>query len=326
MPTASSPQKKSDTQHFMLRVVLAMLPGVATSIALLGIGVLTNLLQTVLFSVAFELLAQYQRQQALPLRRQDGSVLITAILLGLALPPLTPWWILLIASASAILLAKHAYGGLGHNVFNPAMAGYALVLVLFPSFVATHWPAPNASFDGATMATALDVFKQNRGFTVDEWWRAHAQFGSWGGKDWEWINLAFLAGGLFLLQQKIFTWHTPACLLATLALLAALFYDNGSSNSAGSPLYHCFSGATMLGAFFVATDPVTAPATLRARMIYGALIGALIFAIRAGGHYADGIAFAVLLMNAVAPLLDRCPALRQADKAIPKVPEKGDAP
>lgn len=301
------PSKSLDTQRVMLRVLLAMLPGIAVSVVYLGPGVLVNILLAALFASVFEWFAQYLRGRQRALRKQDGSVWISAALLGLAIPPLSPWWIVLIAAAGAILLAKHAYGGLGQNLFNPAMAGYALVLVLFPAQLSGHWPAPEGQFDGHTMATALDVFKQNHAQTVAEWWRTHPQFGDWGGYGWEWINLAFLCGGFYLLQQKIFTWHVPVFLLATLGLLAALFYDNGSSGSAGSPLYHGFSGATMLGAFFVATDPVTAPGSARARMLYGALIGALIFLIRAAGQYPDGIAFAVLLANAATPLLDRLP-------------------
>jgi electron transport complex protein RnfD len=237
----------------------------------------------------------------------DGSALITAALIALALPPFAPWWIILLACATAILLGKHCYGGLGQNIFNPAMAGYALVLLAFPAQLA-HWPQIAQQFDGYTSATVLDTFKQNHALTVADWWRTHPQFGQWGGYGWEWINLAFLGGGLFLLQQKIFSWHIPVAMLATLGLCAAAFYDNGSSASAGSPLFHWLSGATMLGAFFVATDPATAASTRLGRLLYGALIGALVFAIRHAGHYADGVAFAVLGANAVALLLDRIDA------------------
>lgn len=237
----------------------------------------------------------------------DGSALITAALIALALPPFAPWWIILIACAAAILLAKHCFGGLGQNIFNPAMTGYALVLLAFPAQLA-QWPQIASQLDGYTSATVLDTFKQNHAFTVADWWRAHAQFGQWGGYGWEWINLAFLGGGLVLLQQKIFSWHIPVAMLATLGLCAAAFYDNGSSASAGSPLFHWLSGATMLGAFFVATDPATAASKPLGRILYGALIGALVFAIRHAGHYADGVAFAVLAANAAALLLDRIDA------------------
>ncbi len=237
----------------------------------------------------------------------DGSALITAALIALAVPPSTPWWIILIACATAILLGKHCYGGLGQNIFNPAMTGYALVLLAFPAQLA-HWPAIAPQLDGYTSATVLDTFKQNNSFTVADWWRTHAQFGDWGGYGWEWINLAFLGGGLFLLWQKIFSWHIPVAILATLGLCAAALYDNGSSASAGSPLFHWLSGATMLGAFFVATDPATAASTPLGRLLYGALIGVLVFAIRHAGHYADGVAFAVLGANAAALLLDKIDA------------------
>jgi electron transport complex protein RnfD len=229
--------------------------------------------------------------------------LVTAALLALALPPFANLGLSALGCASAILLAKHAYGGYGNNIFNPAMAGYALLLVLYPAQLA-HWPAPNY-FDGITGATTLDLFKQNNSELVADWWLTHAQFGRFGGYGWEWINAAFLGGGLYLLQRKLFSWHAPICALAAIGVMALLFYDNGSSASGGSPLLHWFSGGTMLGIFFVVTEPVTAPASTLGRAIYGALIGALIFSIRHWGHYADGIAFAVLFGNAITPLLDR---------------------
>jgi electron transport complex protein RnfD len=237
-------------------------------------------------------------------RLLDGSALITAALIALALPPFAPWWIILFACAAAMLVGKHCYGGLGQNIFNPAMTGYALVLLAFPAQLA-HWPQIVPQLDGYTSATVLDTFKQNHALTVADWWRMHPQFGQWGGYGWEWINLAFLGGGLFLLQQKIFSWHIPVAMLVTLGLCAAAFYDNGSSASAGSPLFHWLSGATMLGAFFVATDPATAANTRLAKLLYGALIGALVFAMRHAGHYADGVAFAVVGANAAALLLDK---------------------
>jgi electron transport complex protein RnfD len=300
--------KKFDSAQMMRQVMLALLPGIVATIWFLGLGVAFNIVLTVLFCVGCEALALYLGKQPIAPNLLDGSVLITALLLGLALPPFAAWWLILIGAAGAILLAKQAYGGLGQNIFNPAMAGYALLLLLFPAQLA-HWSSPAAPPDGYTMATALDSFKQNRAFTVADWWRTHAQFGSWGGYGWEWINLAFLGGGFYLLQQKIFSWQIPLSVLASLALCAAIFYDNGSSASGGSPLYHWLSGATMLGAFFIATDPATSATTAKGRLCYGALIGALIYVIRTWGHYPDSIAFAVLLGNSTAPLLDKLGAL-----------------
>lgn len=315
-----------DIARTMRLVLLALLPGAMAAVVLLGWGVAANMLLAVLFSLSCEAAAAWMRAtgagerdgpaetsrpvthprlREIPRSLQplkDGSAIVTALLIALALPPFTAWWIVLLACIFAMLLGKHAFGGLGQNVFNPAMTGYALALLLFPAQLA-HWPQP--AFDGVTMATALDTFKQNHAFTVAAWWQAHPQFGQWGAADFEWINLAFLAGGLFLVQQKIIGWHIPAAVLLALGLCAAAYYDNGSSASGGSPLYHWLSGATMLGAFFIATDPATAASTVRGKLVYGALIGALIFAIRHGGAYPDGVAFAVLLANAASPLLDR---------------------
>jgi Na+-translocating ferredoxin:NAD+ oxidoreductase subunit D len=316
-----------DIARTLRTVLLAMLPGIIVAIWFLGPGVLLNIVLAAWFALMFEASALWLRK--LPTRSsdlippfekggsggifrslinlQDTSTIITALLIALALPPFTSWWIILLACAAAILLAKHCFGGLGQNIFNPAMTGYALVLLAFPAQLA-QWPALAQSLDGYTSATVLDTFKQNHAFTVADWWRTHSQFGQWGGYGWEWINLAFLGGGLFLLQQKIFSWHIPVAMLTTLGLCAAAFYDNGSSASAGSPLFHWLSGATMLGAFFVATDPATAAAKPLGRILYGALIGALVFSIRHAGHYADGVAFAVLAANAAALLFDRIDA------------------
>jgi electron transport complex protein RnfD len=159
-------------------------------------------------------------------------------------------------------------------------------------------------YDGATMATPLDVVRQNSSLLINDLWAQNPQFGLWAGVGWEWVNIAFLAGGLWLLYKRVFTWHAPVAMLAALALMAALFYDGGSSASGGSPLFHLLSGATMFGAFFIVTDPVTSAVSLRGRLIYGALIGVLIYIIRVRGNYPDAVAFAVLIMNFAAPFID----------------------
>lgn len=164
---------------------------------------------------------------------------------------------------------------------------------------------PAAGIDAFTGATALDSFRQQQGAQlVSEFNASSPLMGKWSGLGWEWINIGFLFGGLYLLFKKIISWHIPAGVLGALALCALLFHDGGSSQSTGSPLFHLLGGATMLGAFFIATDPVTAATTARGRLIYGALIGTVIFVIRAWGNYPDGVAFAVLLGNFAAPLID----------------------
>ena len=139
---------------------------------------------------------------------------------------------------------------------------------------------------------------------VEDLWRQNPQFGRWAGVGWEWANLAFLAGGLWMLYLRIFTWHAPVAMLASLGLLAAIFYDGGSSASGGSPLFHLLSGATMLGAFFIVTDPVSGATSTRGRLLFGIGVGILVYVIRAWGGYPDGVAFAVLLMNLAAPTID----------------------
>lgn len=290
----------------MLQVLFAMVPGALASIWFFGVGVLINLVIALIACAGFESFALHLRKQDVRAGLSDCSALITGVLIALAMPPTIPLWLLITACGIAILLAKHASGGYGNNVFNPAMAGYAYALIIFPAaFV--QWPHifDGTFFDGITSATALDVFKQNRADLVSDWWRTHAAFGQFGGVGWEWINLLFLGGGIYLLQQKIIRWQAPISAILAIVICACIFYDGGSSSSGGSPLMHLLSGGTMLGIFFVVTEPVTLPDNNRAQIAYGAVIGLLIFSIRHWGDFSDGIAFAVLFGNAIAPLLDR---------------------
>ncbi len=312
----------SRTSKVMQQVLLATVPGVIVLTHFFGFGTLVNILWAALLAVAFEAIALKLRRRPLGFYLGDCSALVTAVLLGIALPPYSPWWLIAVGIASAILLAKHLYGGLGYNPFNPAMVGYVVLLISFPVQM-TSWAPPRgagelpglidalqacflpASYDGVTMATPLDVLKQNNSLLIEDLWQANPQFGRWGGIGWEWANIAFLAGGLWLLYQRVFTWHAPLSMLATLTLMAALFYDGGSSASGGSPLFHLLSGATMFGAFFIVTDPVSSAVSVRGRLIYGALIGVLIYLIRVFGNYPDSVAFAVLIMNLAAPFIDQ---------------------
>jgi electron transport complex protein RnfD len=318
------------TGQVMQRVLLATIPGIAALTLQFGFGTIWNIFFASIFALGFEALAMYLRRRPIDFYLKDYSALVTAFLLGIALPPAAPWWLILIGIGFAILIAKHLYGGLGYNPFNPAMVGYVVLLISFPVTMTT-WLAPFNSghgellgplaalqkslgianelygnnFDAVTAATTLDVFKQNNTLLVSEIWQQSNLFGSFGGTGWEWVNAAFLAGGLFLLSQRIFTWHAPVSMLIGLSVMALFFYDGGSANSGGSPLFHLFSGATMFGAFFIVTDPVTSAVSNRGRLIYGFLIGILIYIIRIWGNYPDGVGFAVLLMNFVAPLLDQ---------------------
>jgi electron transport complex protein RnfD len=309
------------TQRVMLNVLLATVPGILVLTWFFGYGTFVNILFGSTVALACEALALTLRGRPPGFYLKDLSALVTAFLLCIALPPYSPWWLIAVGVASSILLAKHLYGGLGYNPFNPAMVGYVILLISFPVQMTT-WAAPRglgqvpgfaealqacftpAAFDGITMATPLDVLKQNSSLLVEDLWAENPQFGRWAGVGWEWVNIAFLAGGSWLLYQRIFSWHAPVAMLASLSLLAAVFYDGGSSASGGSPLFHLLSGATMFGAFFIVTDPVTSAVSLRGRLIYGALIGALVYVIRVRGNYPDAMAFAVLIMNFAAPFID----------------------
>jgi len=319
LPRITSPHTKGSnrTQKVMQQVLLATLPGVLALTWLYGIGTLINLVWAGAVALGAEAAVLSLRKRPVRFFLSDGSALVTAVLLALALPPYSPWWLTCIACAFAIVFAKQLYGGLGQNPFNPAMVGYVVALISFPQEM-TAWPTPHsvgmlegirhilgitALPDGWSQATALDVLKTNKSLTVEELWQSPA-FGLIGGRGAETVNLAFLAGGLFLLHKRLFGWHAPVGMLAALFVMSLLFWNGSGSDSNGSPLFHLFSGATMLGAFFIVTDPVSGATSNRGRLVFGAGVGILVYVIRTWGGYPDGVAFAVLLMNLAAPTID----------------------
>ena len=288
----------------MFQVLAALLPVLAVQVHLFGLRPLLLVAVAAGAALGCEALALRLRHRSVRPSLRDGSVLVTAALLALAVPPTLPAWQLVLGVAVAVLLAKHAYGGLGQNPFNPAMVGYAVLLVSFPLEM-TRWPAPGGDWDAITGATALDTLRTGlrQSYTMQEI-QAGDAFGRVGAADGEWINLAALAGGLYLLIRRIVRWHIPVAMLAGIAVPAALFhlFDPGAHASAS---FHLAAGATMLGAFFIATDPVSAATSDRGRLVYGAGIGLLTWIIRTWGGFPDGVAFAVLIMNLAVPLIDR---------------------
>jgi len=292
------------TPRIMLAVAACLIPGAFASAYCFGAGVWWNLAIAATTAAAFESTVAKLRRQPLLGTVGDVSGLVTAALIALALPPSAPAGVTILAVIAGLGLGKHVYGGLGANLFNPAMVGYAIVLVSFPADL-SRWPAlAGADIDGITGATALDVLKHRGGQTIADVWSVENGFGRIGALGHEWVNAAYCAGGLALVALRIADWRIPLGMLGTLTVLAALCYDGGSSASLGSPAFHLFSGATMIGAFFIATDPVTAPADRRGRWLFGALVGALVFLMRSAASYPDGLAFAVLLANAMSPLLE----------------------
>jgi electron transport complex protein RnfD len=320
LPRITSPHAAGSnrTQQVMLQVLLATLPAVLALTWLLGIGTLVNLLLACALALGFEAAILALRKRPITFYLRDGSALVTAVLLALALPPYAPWWLTLVAVGFAMIFGKHLYGGLGQNPFNPAMLGYVVVLISFPLQMSS-WPAPHSVSmfagieqifgltqlpDGWSQATALDVLKANKSLTMDELWVKNPAFGSLGGNAVEWVNAAFLLGGLYLLQKKLISWHAPLGMLGALFVMSLVFWNGSGSDSNGSPLFHLFSGASMLGAFFIVTDPVSGATSKLGRIIFGAGVGMLVYIIRTWGGYPDGVAFAVLLMNLCAPTID----------------------
>lgn len=308
-------------QQAMKHVLWATTPGLLTLFWLYGWGVLINLL----LACGCALLVDASVKQ---LRRQpasDLSSLVSATLLALALPPYCPWWLCVAAVTSALLLGKHLYGS-NQNPFNPAMVGYALMLVAFPQPM-THWPVSHGMDllaglqqvfgvqgdvpDAWAQATALDALRINKSLTMDELFASHSAFGHVAGKGSEWVNLAFLVGGLFLLRLRVFSWHAPVGMLGSLFVISLLGWNGSGSDSHGSPLFHLLTGATMLGAFFIVTEPVSGAKSPRARLMFGVGVGVLTYLIRTWGGYPDGLAFAVLLMNLGVPALERLAASKQ---------------
>ncbi|KAA9001851.1 electron transport complex subunit RsxD [Affinibrenneria salicis] len=334
---ASSPftHNQQSTRRLMTLVILACLPGVLAQLFFFGYG---NLIQMTLACISALIAESVTLSlRGYPIRRHlsDNSALLTAILLGISLPPLAPWWMVVLATFFAIVIAKQIYGGLGQNPFNPAMIGYVVLLISFPVPM-TSWLPPASlqtvplSFydtlltifsghthaglsvqqlmqdvDGISQATPLDTLKTGlrTGQTAQQIQQLPPLRGFLAGPGWQWINLGFLAGGLFLLWRGVIRWHIPLSFLLTLSG-CALFAWLLDPQHFASPSLHLFSGATMLGAFFIATDPVTASTTNRGRLVFGALIGLLAWLIRTWGGYPDGIAFAVLLANITVPLID----------------------
>lgn len=312
-------------RNAMGQVLLACVPGLLALFWLHGWGVLINLLLCASTALATEALLLTWRRQAVRPALEDGSALVSAVLLAVALPSQAPWWLPVAATTVAIGLGKQAFGGVGRNLFNPAMIGYAFALLSFPLQM-NHWPGQtpglldslhlsfttSEQIDAWASPTILDTLRHNRSLTIDELFATHPAFGHLGGRGSEWVNLAFLLGGLYLLQRKVFSWHAPAGLLGGLLIFSLLAWNGSGSDSNGSPLLHLLSGSTMLAAFFICTEPISGCKRPLARLLFGIGAGLLIYLLRSWGSVPDVTAFAILLMNLCAPALDRWAERRQA--------------
>ena len=281
-------------------VLIAMLPGILASLTVWGLGVLWNLAWAVASCVAVEFACLLHRGIS-HARHQIGdlSAIVTGVILSLCVPPYAPIYLLLLASLVAIGLTKHAYGGLGRNIFNPAMVGFAVILISFPEALTT-WPSIG-QVDGLTGATQLSDFRYREGMTTTEFDLTY-EFAMSAQSN---IAILFALGGIGLITLRIITWHLPAGCLIGLGIASLFGYDQGSSLSHGSLVFHSLSGGLALAMFFVVTDPVSHPTDKRHQIIFGIIVGLVTYLIRAFGVFPDGIAFAVLFANCFTPFLNR---------------------
>jgi electron transport complex protein RnfD len=316
----SSPhiRKPASVQRVMFTVLLALVPGISAYVWQIGAAILVNLTIASVTALAAEALVLKLRARPLAITVTDGSALVTAWLVALALPSIVPWWLTVIGVLVAIIGAKHLYGGIGQNPFNPAMAAYCAMIIAYPALM-SQWPAVGTDFttqlqlilggsraiDGVTGATALDAMRTGL--------RAHADvasilktnaFGLAGGRGWEWLAVGYLVGGLILLVTRTISWRLPLSFIAGLGITATVFWLIAPERFP-SPLFHLSSGGAMLAAFFIITDPVTSSTTPRGKLIFAAGVGITAWFVRTFGAYPEGIAFGVLLMNICVPLIDR---------------------
>lgn len=317
----------ASVSQIMLRVLLALIPGIALYVWYFGPAILVSITLASITALATEALMLRLRNRPLKPFLSDYSALLTAWLLALSVPPLAPWWMIVVGTAFAIAVSKHLYGGLGNNPFNPAMIGYAVLIISFPLHM-THWLTPHPvghlelsfldqlnyifngilpaglTLDAVTMATPLDTLKTqlHLGLSVNDI-RDMPIYGRLAGKGSEMVSVGFAIGGLYLLFTRIITWHLPVAYLVSLFVTAGVFHVIDPAHYV-TPLFHWFSGAAMIGAFFILTDPVTSPTTPKGKLIFAAGAGVLTYLIRAFGGFPDGMAFATLLMNICVPLID----------------------
>ena len=296
-------------RKIMYRVVYAMIPALLWSFFVFGAGALRVTLIAVAACLAFEYAIQKYLLKVKP-SVTDGSALVTGILLAFNVPSDLPWWIILIGALAAIGIGKLSFGGLGNNIFNPALVGRVFLLISFPVQM-TSWPVTvQSGVDGLTAATPLEIIKEGltNGIPVSKISSGLPEtsdllLGCMGGSLGEVSALLLILGGVYLLFRKVITWHIPVSVIASVALVAAIFWMVNPEKYI-NPVYHVLTGGLMLGAIFMATDMVTSPMTAKGQIIFGIGIGVITISIRLFGAYPEGVSFAILIMNAFTPLIN----------------------
>ena len=300
-------------QKNMYGVLLALVPALAASVWFFGLGALIVTLTSVLACVLFEHLIQKHLLKK-PSTIMDGSAAVTGLLLAFNLPTNIPLGLIIIGAAIAIGMGKMSFGGLGQNPFNPALVGRVFLLISFPVQM-TSWPVPIAArgayIDAVTGPTPLSVVKEGlsagRPFaelTAEIPSYLNLFMGQMGGSAGEVAGVALLLGLLYMLIKKIVTWHIPVAVVGSIAVFTGVLHLSDPQAYAG-PLFHLLTGGVLLGAFFMATDYASSPMSKRGMLLYGAGIGIITVLIRIYGSYPEGVSFAILIMNAFTPLIDK---------------------
>ncbi len=304
---------KDSVKKIMYGVVFAMIPALVVSVYFFGLGALKVNAIAIAACVFFEWFFQKVFIKGKP-TIVDGSAIVTGMLLAFNVPSNLPWWIVIIGALVAIGIGKMSFGGLGNNPFNPALVGRVFLLISFPVQM-TSWPVTKflnfALTDAETGATPLAVVKEGlkngEGFStiMDSMPHSYADMlmGQMGGSLGEVSAIALLIGGLYMLFRKIITWHIPVSILGTVAIFTGILYGINTEAYA-DPMFHLLTGGLLLGAIFMATDMVTSPMTPKGMLVYGVGIGVITVLIRVWGAYPEGVSFAILIMNAVVPLIN----------------------
>jgi len=314
---SSSPHVR-DTESvskIMWTVSLALLPATLGSVYFFGLAALWVTGLCILASMASEWLVLRMTGKQAPLT--DGSAVLTGLLLGLNLPPSSPAYVPIIGAFVAVGITKQLFGGLGYNIFNPALIGRAFVLITWPRAITT-WSAPGVGFnpvDATTTATPLGLLKEDGLAALLEHFDGYEGvykslfFGNTGGSLGETSVLLLLMGVALLMYKRYITWHIPLSFIGTVAVVAWIFGSDPETGKlalfAGDPLFHVLSGGLMLGAFFMATDYVTVPSVRSGQLVFGIGCGLITMLIRLKGGFPEGVMFAILLMNCFTPVIDR---------------------
>jgi len=297
------PHIRSDvrTARIMWEVTLSLIPAGIVGVYMFGINALFVIIASIASAAATEAAIQAIARRRIAIL--DGSAVLTGLLLAYNLPPNVPIWIPVVGAFFAIAIGKQAFGGLGHNIFNPALIGRAFLMVSWPVYMTT-WQNPRFRVDAITSATPLALFKEKHFDLLNSFSSWDLFVGNRGGCIGEICIIALLAGAAYLFWRKYISWHIPIVYVATVALASWIFNGN-SGFFTGDALFFILSGGLVLGAFFMATDYVTSPLSAKGKIIFGFGCGFLTFLIRKFAGYPEGTSYAILIMNAAVPIIDR---------------------